>query len=277
VRRSPFFSFCLTATVLLAIHGTAAAQEFGDWPKPAPAPKPEGEVTQVKIKGQIKGARGDLVYVVNEEGAQWVVKMPAEPRQIRLVGAAVPAWLQPGMLVRFSGQFDQNGKPQAPIKRIEVFTYRPPREGQTPEKPGVFLESAVSGIGLFQDPNAAAASKIQSFIIIGQLRGLKKGEMMVAAGAVPVRVELAEDAEIAVDIADYRWARIDDEIELSGWHYPLIKTQVYATNVTIRSANPIGKVDEAAVPPAMPPQPGMVPPKPGAVPPKKAPAEDLPF
>ncbi len=262
----------LTATLVLVVHAAAVAQEFGDWPKPAPAPKPEGEVTQVKIKGQIKGARGDLLHVVNEEGAQWVVKMPAEARQIRLVGAAVLGWLQPGMLVRFSGQFDQNGKPQAPIKRVEVFTYRPPREGQPPEQPGVFPETAVSGIGLFQDPNAAAASKVQSFIVIGQLRGLAKGEMMVAAGSVPVRVQLAEDAEIAVDIADYRWARVDDEIELSGWHYPLIKTQVYANNVTIRAANPIGKVDEANLPPAMPPQPG------GAVPPKKkTPTEDLPF
>ena len=47
-----------------------------------------------------------------------------------------------------------------------------------------------------------------------------------------------------VDIADYRWVRAGDEIELAGWSYPHLKTHVVATRVTIRTKEPLGPVVE---------------------------------
>jgi hypothetical protein len=251
----------------------AAAQVLPQRPPSGAHPKPEGEVKNIKLKGTIKGIRGDVFLVANAEGGQWVVKMPAAPNAIHYVGTAVPAWLKPGMLVRFSGMFDSQGTAHGPIERLEVFTYRPPREGQQPTRPGVFAEAAIAGADLFADPNAAAAdvNPSKSFVIIGQLRGRKDEKLVVAAGPTVVHVPLSPEAEIAFDLAEYRLAQLGDEIELSGWHYPLIKTQVYANYATIRAAEPIGK---GTAKPAAVPNTGPAAAKPT---PKKSDNADLPF
>ena len=231
--------------------------------------KPQGQVDHVQVKGKIRGIQADVVQVANEEQQQqWLVKLPRELVGIRVTGKARPSYLQPGMMVRFAGQFDTKGKPQAPISRLEVFTLKL-LDGEATPAPlqfGVFPEAAFSGETvaegatvvkpLIGQPGAAPPpSDVASFVVSGQLRGFRKGELLVAAGTTLVRAPLAENAEISVDVPDYRWVRPGDEIEVHGWSYPHLKTHVVATRVAIRAGQPFGIVPEEKPAPAIVPTP----------------------
>ncbi len=239
----------VTCVAALGLAGDVVAQ-FGEgeyqqdiWSKPM------GNVDTVQANGKIRAVQGEVVQVANEESKQqWLVKMPKEPAGIRVLGTARPTYLQPGMMVRFSGQFDSKGNPQAPIEKLEVFTPKPVKEGMLPDSQqfGVFPETAFGG-QVFQDAKPAAQPKneIASFVVSGQLQGFRDGQILVAAGPALVRAALSDKVEISVDVPDCRWVRPGDEIEVNGWSYPNLKTHVVATRVTIRASQPLGLVPEA--------------------------------
>jgi hypothetical protein len=243
-------TFCRVVTwgAVLLFTGQAAAQSAGDEYQQDMWSKPRGKVENVQAKGKIRGIQGDVLQVANEETKQqWLVKMPREPAGIRVSGTARPTYLQPGMMVRFSGQFDAKGNSQAPIEKLEVFTPKPVKEGMLPDPQqfGIFPEAAFGGQVLEGVPAAGPPkSDVASFVVSGQLRGFRKGELLVAAGASLVRAPLAEQAEISVDVPDYRWVRPGDEVEVHGWSYPHLATHVVATRLTIRAGQPFGMVPE---------------------------------
>ena len=262
---------CVTTLLLLA--GRAAAQFGADEYGQDMWSKPQGNVETVQVKGKIRAMQGEVVQVANEEEKkQWLVKMPREPAGIHVYGTARPTYLRPGLMVRFSGQFDAKGTPKAPIEKLEVFTPKPVKEGTMPDPQqfGVFPEAAF-GSQLFQDAQAAGQPKsdIASFVVSGQLRGFRNGELFVAAGPTLVRAPLSEKAEISVDVPDCRWVKPGDEIEVNGWSYPYLKTNVVATRVTIRSSQPLGVVPEE--------KPGKTPAGKAAKPGAKPDDEKLPF
>jgi hypothetical protein len=74
--------------------------------------------------------------------------------------------------------------------------------------------------------------------IVGQIVGLKNGEMAVAAGATTVKVQLADNVRISVDIADLSYARVGDKVDARGI---LVQPgQVAATRLTVTPAAPLG-------------------------------------
>ena len=85
--------------------------------------------------------------------------------------------------------------------------------------------------------------------MIGQLTALKNGEFAVVAGQVMLRGELKEDAEISVDIADYRHLQIGDEVVAEGWYYPQVPNQVQSTKITIKAAQPLGTAPDEKLSP----------------------------
>lgn len=247
----------LAWAAMFLLAGPAAAQFGVDDHQQDMWSKPQGKVENIQAKGKIRAIQGEVIQVANDETRQqWLVKMPRDPAGVRVTGKARPTYLQPGMMVRFSGQFDSKGKPQAPIDRLEVFTPKLVDGALLPDplQFGVFPE-AVFG-ELVQDappagqpaagqPAAAQPkSEIASFVVSGQLRGFRKGELLVAAGTTLVRTPLAENAEISVEVPDYRWIRPGDEVEVHGWSYPHLKTHVVATRVTIRASQPLGMPPE---------------------------------
>ena len=196
------------ATLLLA--GQAAAQFGVDGSQEDMWTRPRGNTETVQVIGKILAMQGTVMQVASEESKQqWLVKMPKETASIHLLGTARPTFLQPGMMVRFSGKFDSKGNPRAPIEKLEVFTPMPVKEGTLPDVQqfGVFPEAAFGGQLLQQEAQPAGQPKsdVASFVVSGQLRGFRKGEILVAAGPTLVRTTLSEKAEILVDIADYRW------------------------------------------------------------------------
>jgi len=233
---------------MLLVAGQAAAQFGADEYQQDMWSKPKGKAETVQAKGKIHAIQGDVLQVANEElRQQWLVKMPRDLAGIRVSGTARSTYLRPGMMVRFSGQFDAKGNSQAPIEKLEVFTPKTVKEGMLPDQQqfGIFPE-AVFGGKMLEDATAGAQPKteVASFVVSGQLRGFRKGELFVAAGTTLVRAPLAEKAEISVDVPDYRWVRVGDEIEVHGWSYPHLMTHVVATRVSIQASQPFGELPE---------------------------------
>jgi hypothetical protein len=71
--------------------------------------------------------------------------------------------------------------------------------------------------------------------------GARGGKFTVRAPEATFKIELADDAVVALDISDYRLARPGDTIELEGWAYPLDKTKILANKLTIRLAETVGE------------------------------------
>lgn len=267
----------IIAALAMLLAARSAPAQFGvDESQPDMWTRPKGNVENVEIKGKIVGMQRDVVQLANEQANQrWLVKMPREANGVRVYGTARLNYLQPGMMVRFSGVFDLKGNAQAPIERLEVFTPKPAKEGMVdPQQFGVFAEEAF-GARLLQNEAPGTQPKLEtgSFVVSGQLRGFRKGELFVAAGPTLVRVPLSEKAEISTDVTDTRWVQVGDEMEVSGWSYPYLKTHVVATRVTIHSSHPMGPApEEKPAKPAAPKAPEAKPeppvtPRPAAAPP----------
>jgi ribosomal protein S16 len=201
------------------------------------------------VKGTIKAISGSVVQVGNDTTEQWFVKMPGEAQQIDLVGKAQASWLKPGLMVRFIASFDAKGKAQEPVHKLDIITLRRPKQGELPELPGLYpttafgagAAAAAAGAGFGEKPAPGAAKEQGGPLkVIGQLTAIKNQGFAVSTGQMLVRGELKDDAEIKVDIADYRWMQVGDAIEAHGWYYPQLPGQVQANRVTITAAQPLG-------------------------------------
>jgi len=175
--------------------------------------------------------------VVAEDGDQYYVKVPERSQNITYSASAEAAWLRPGMYVQFVGRFDDKGKSQQPIARLEVFTPGPD------DKLGVFPEADFGDIkALFsrdEEEKKKAEPKGTSLKVVGRLAGMRKGKIGVSAPGVSIEATLADNAQITVETSDLRLMREGDSISVDGWHLPGQEKSVYASNVKVTAAEPL--------------------------------------
>lgn len=237
----------LPLVALLLIAAPVSAQNV-----PRPNLNPQVQREPVRAAGTIKDAAGGILHVVAPGGDQWFVKIDANPRSISFYGSADESWLRSGMLVRFSNRVDRRGKLLDPIDMLSVITLR---EGY---RMGVNSESELSNNedGLFQDapaekpmPKKAGPAEPTPVVVIARLLTAKNGKLSLDAGTgKQIKVELADEAKISIDVADLSWAKPGDKIEIDGWAYPQQKMQVFARDVTVTAAAPL--VGDKKRPPA---------------------------
>lgn len=144
----------------------------------------------------------------------WMVTIN-KATEIHVVGTAVPEFLRPGMFVKFKANLDQKGRAQEPIGKLTIAT---PSET---EIPGAFPDQGAAGFGAGGGAANAGGGEgppVSAYQVFGQIRGIdKKGKMSVFCGpAGAVTVELAENPEIEVDVADLRLASQGDKVMASG-------------------------------------------------------------
>ena len=85
---------------------------------------------------------------------------------------------------------------------------------------------------------------MRPFVVAGQIRAIKDKKMTVLAGGTLLRVELADKVQIGFNLADFRYARQGDTVEVSGWSYPEQANLVVASRLTLTAAKPLGGKDE---------------------------------
>ena len=219
----------LAALTLLSVPADASAQQ------PLQIPK-----DQISSAGTIKGVRNGVFHVANVGGDQWLLAVAEDAEEVVLRGTATADWLRPGMAVQFQGNFFKNksGQPQGearqPVGELKVFT---PREDS---KMGIKEQSKR---GSFLSSGSASDSALETapFSVSGVLTKYRGNRITVVVGKTQIRAKLADDVEIQVDLTDPRLASAGDEIEFEGWHYVGQENQVYATNVWITLAHPLGE------------------------------------
>jgi len=202
----------------------------------AVAQKREKDGQNVRVEGTVQAVAPGFMKVMSEENQVWVAKIDTnKPGAYRVVGSATADWLRPGMLVRFRATFDRKGKVVQPVEQLTVFT--PGKD----DKPGLVSDQRLGGDINFLEDGDKKPEEPQTamFQVTGQLRGLRNGALSVLAGRVPVQAQLADDAAISVDVADYRLARAGDKVELRG--RPAGQGRMYAQWLKVLAAQPLGQ------------------------------------
>jgi hypothetical protein len=233
IQRRRFLSASLIAIPLIC-YANSNAQERGNPPT-------------TKAAGTIKTMRGNIMHIVGDEGEQLYVQAPNSPQYVSYSGSAAPNFLQRGMFVRFKGAFDKKGKSQGLISKMEIFTPKPPPQGEQPnldDVPGVYPDEGLGG-ELFSDVSESKPkTEAKSFRIVGRVTAVKDEKLTVAAGRVTVQVEVDENAAISVNVADWRLARIGDKVAADGWYYPQQKNNIYASRLSIVGSEKLGAVEK---------------------------------
>ncbi len=204
---------------------------------------------QLKLDGTVEGMQGNLLYVVGDDGNKWIVQMPNMRRPNRgggrqpnrgqavsYTGSADPAWLRPGMLVRFSALIDKKGEAVEPIRELGVVTLRADIQlGITQDAPadvgGFFGEAELT------DPKK---KDVASYTVVGTLGSLKKGKFIVATTGAAIKGELDENVRVYVDVEDYSLMRPGDKVEVNGWYYQGQEGKAQARRVKITGTEPLG-------------------------------------
>ncbi|MEZ6074227.1 MAG: hypothetical protein R3C56_00720 [Pirellulaceae bacterium] len=109
----------------------------------------------VNLTGQLEAIVGNQLKIVGEDKTANFVLI-GNDSTFTYNGTADPAVLTPGLMVRFTADFDLAGKPQAPLAELEIFRpmrgRRLPLEVQQSQTPGVYPVDP-------QGPASAAAKR----------------------------------------------------------------------------------------------------------------------
>jgi len=184
-------------------------------------------------QGSLAGVRGNLLYVVADDGSKWIALAPENDQNVSLTGSADPRFLKRGMFVRFTGEFNARGVPQGAIDEITIFT---PREGN---QFGVFPAGGPDGPALFGE-KPKQQKKTAAFRVAGRVAGVTSTTLTVNAGGTNLRIPLTKTTSLRVDLADYTLGQPGDSVRLEGMHYPGKEGQLYASRVQITPKNPLG-------------------------------------
>ncbi|QEG01813.1 hypothetical protein Mal15_58940 [Stieleria maiorica] len=217
--------------------GTA---DFGQGQSNVPAGTlPANEVTN--FKGTLKGMRRNLVVIEKEDGSEALVAMPDTISSFQFVAKATPAFLQRGMLMRFSANFGPGGVPLAPVGKITLFQPVDPRSlhGRTKEQftPGIYSDAHRG------NRNQPMVGKLS---IVGRLIGLApNGVLAVQAGKMPVQVPVDANTTLEVRYNNLVLAQEGDAVTVAGFYQPPNENQVKADRITITTDRVYGEYQPA--------------------------------
>ncbi len=202
---------------------------------------------KLPANGKLLGAGRGIIQVQTEDGGQWLI-MVRGAQALSVGGKAEAGWLRPGMLVKFSSQFDKKGKAVAPIKELSVVTMREGmRFGMVPENLRSSVGGGGGGAGLFSDPDEKKVIKKPTrpkpikpedltYTVVGKIAKIRKGEVSIAAGRL-LKFEFAESPRIDVDVADISVAKQGDSVSMEGYYSAKQPGRGIATRFTVALEN----------------------------------------
>jgi hypothetical protein len=169
------------------------------------------EKLKLKLTGTFEGFAGaGIIKVKSKQDEPWLVKIEAGVDEIHITGSAAVDFLKPGMWIYVTGKFDERGKAKEKIQSLTVTARR------SATRPGVVRELP-TGEEAPVDGNKPAVP--DDYFIVGRLAKVKGRDLTVQTGGKPVKIELAEDVVIGVNLADFRIVQPGDAIELSGYYF----------------------------------------------------------
>ena len=213
----------LVASLVLVLSAPVYGQRFGNgtgpgWgpgrgnpgPQGPPPTSQEGTIEKVVQGGLVMSTKGGMVNVA-----------VGPATKVHLTGSAETSFIKKGVQIEFTGEVDKKHAVAEKISSLTVVTLTPQRLA------GLFPEGSDSAAG--DDDNfgfAAGADKGTdsapaekgtkktkkekpapiklpgTYVVRGTVNSCKAGKIMVKIDKGVVRAELADDAQIAVDITD---------------------------------------------------------------------------
>jgi hypothetical protein len=135
------------------------------------------------------------------------IYLQVDPRKTKIEcnGKAKASYLQPGLLVRFRGDFDKKGIAKEDITELAIVS---PSETN---EPGVAADE-IGGDDEKRKPKKDGGSRL----VVGTIKQFKEGQLIVQADGRAIRATLAKDAEIRVELDDFTLAEAGDKIQFQG-------------------------------------------------------------
>ena len=191
-------------------------------------------------QGTIEEIAPGMVRIATTGGEFWIVRIP-RGAEVLVTGSTHADFLAPGLCIKFTADVTVRRKTAKAENKIEKLTVITPSEQ---ELLGAF---PVGGFDDNQGPDAANAeggkkksgeAQVSRFEIRGRITGMKNGRLSVAFGTGSIEIELADNPEIDLSVADYRLAKKGDKISCQG--VQVGEKIVQAKKVDIELAEPLG-------------------------------------
>jgi hypothetical protein len=228
----------------------------------------------LQMIGTVDAVMPGYIKVVNEAKQTWIIQVLPNAR-CQMTGKGTPEALAPGMFVRFIGEVNKRGAVEQKVGKLTVFTPsqvrqvgaepdsglgtsfgpRPGDEVQKDEKPrpvfgaGAAAPDAGRAAGARKAGGQAGgggkAAGPQVYDIRGHIVGSNNGRINLqvpnAYFRPSLRIEVAEDAEIDVELDDamaYTLARKGDKVRIQGRQG--LNNRGFAEEVDISLSEPLG-------------------------------------
>lgn len=228
---------------LLAIASVIAAQE-----------QPKENLT---AKGTFRGGFSGGFQFASDSNEIWKVKLPAKASEISFTANAEQSFLRPGMKVTFTAVMNKKGVVKEPVTSLVVFTPQEAKDiGVWPEGAGEGSPNPLEGLfspkEVKEEPKTKGKKPVvedQVCRVGGTLKSLKAGRLVVVAGRMEVKAELAESAKVKVSTSDLSFVQLGDKVEVEGWYYANAKQAgLWANSVSVTAANPLTSEKKKARP-----------------------------
>ena len=199
----------------------------------------------LRTTATVKAATPRMLQVVTDDGQQWLVSVPANLENLVFQATATPDWLRPGMTVRFNATVTMEKRMREitikdPITELTVATVRPNvGMGVFPENQYDQRNDLFGGKSETRKKSGGSEPVETSCLIIGRLVEHKEGRLRIAAGRIPVKAELADKAEVTVEVHDVMWVRPGDKVELTARFIPGRAGRAEGQQMTITAAAPL--------------------------------------
>jgi hypothetical protein len=208
----------------------------------------------VDFQGMIQAVAPAFLLISDNDGRPWKVG-PAPGIKVHARGTATPEFLRAGLTVEFEGEIDEHGMLAKRVGQLSVVVVTRDEAGLFPpsadkpdkDKPGEKGDGGAAA-GKEKEPepqpavqpepplkagkptkrsatakNAPTTIAAGKYRIVGWLTSSRNGKLSVHAGARDtVPLELADDAKISVDLADWTVAHKGDRVSVRGFAMPLM-------------------------------------------------------
>jgi len=230
------FAVCICAGLLPPAQGQGVRP--GRNVPAAKAVKPELE--PFTAEGTIQAVARGRIQMSADAAKSWTVMV--DPKAVvHVTGTAEPDFLRAGLSVRFTAELDKGGVAKEKVQQLTIITPSPENlPGVWPEGEGPAAGKALEGerrggIDADNGPvirkapegerrrgsgagDGPAAGKVLAsgvYTVAGRITSFRKGKLTVNAGRSTVRADVADDAKIDVDFADYSVAKQGDKISVT--------------------------------------------------------------
>ena len=233
----------------------------------------------VNLTGQLEAIVGNQLKMVGEDKAANLVLIGGDST-FSYSGTADPVVLTPGLMVRFTADFDLSGTPQAPLAELEIFRpmhgRRLPLEVQQSQTPGIYpvdpqgAASAAPKRSTAKEPpankalqgnqpppdikakppasavdkqaaNNSSPAAVQTFHVVGMLRAIQGDHLQIMAGNQPLIIQASPELKITVSAGDPTFCQPGDEVKLNALKLP--NGVIQADTIIVTGAKPLGVVD----------------------------------